>query len=131
MKKLGVNTQRAEYFAYDWITAHANGKTGLYDYYVDPSAAKVCAMEDLRVKFFDLWRDIGHDSHDLPFDYRPIVTSASCYQFTVMYIAPEPTTHEYCLYVETRCNTYYIPLEKTIPQQTQTALHRVRNEIGL
>ena len=131
MKKLGINTQRAEYFAQDWITARARNKTGLYDYYANPSATKERAMDDLKVKFFDLWRDIGHDSHDLPFDYRPIVTSASCHQFTVMYIAPEPTTHEYCLYVETRCNTYYIPLEKTVPQQSQTALHKVRNTIGL
>lgn len=129
-KKLGVNTQRAEYFACDWLTAHKNGMTGLYDYYKNPSRTNERIMDALKTKFFDLWRDIGHTSHDLPFDYRPIVTSASSYNFTVMYIAPQPTTHEYCLYVETHSNTYYIPLE-TIPQQSQKALHKVRNKLGL
>ena len=131
MTKIGINTKRAEYFAQDWITAQHNDKTGLYDYYNNPSATKEQAFAALRTKWLDLWQNAGHKATDLHWNWKPIVTGANSCQFTVMYIAPEPTTHEYCLYVETRCNTYYIPLETTVPNMAQNALHRLRNEIGL
>lgn len=131
MTKIGINTKRAEGFAFDWCYATHHDKTGLYDYYSNPSATKEQAFEDLRAKWLELWQNAGYKVVDLHYDWRPIVTGASCHQFTVMYIAPQPDTHEYCLYVETRCNTYYIELETTIPQQTQTALHSLRNELGL
>ena len=129
MTKIGINTQRAEQFAHDWRKAMDTDKTGLYDYYCNPSATKEQAFEDLRNKWLDLWQNAGHKAVDLHYNWRPIVTSASCHQFTVMYIAPQPDTHEYCLYVETRCNTYYIPLETTASSITQQDLHVVRNAV--
>lgn len=131
MTKIGINTKRAEGFAQDWIRAQHKDKTGLYDYYCNPSATKEQAFEDLRNKWLDLWQNAGYKAVDLHYEWRPIVTSASCHQFTVMYIAPQPETRKRCLFVETRCNTYYIDLETVVPDMKQYELHRMRNELGL
>ena len=131
MKKIGVNTERAEYFAQDWCTAQNNDKTGLYDYYSNPSTTKERAFEDLRTKWLELWQNAGYKATDLRWEWRPIVTSASCYHFTAMYIAPQPDTRHLCLFVETRCNTYYIDLDETVPNTTQLAIYRLHDAVKL
>ena len=126
MVKINVNTKKAEQFAQSWLNARNSGRLLLQDYYTNCSTEKRTAWANLRTKFFALWKSSNADAYALPPERYPRVTSASCHQFTVMYIAPEPTTHELGLYVETRCSTYYIPLERTVIGMSQTALHELR-----
>lgn len=106
MLELNATTKRAEYFIYSYLRAKQISKTTLQDYYNRPSVAKLQAFQELKNKFYRLW-----NRDNIPADYYPIVTGASCHQFTVMYIAPHPESHFYCLFVETLKNTYYINVE--------------------
>ena len=127
MVQINVNTKKAEQFAQSWLDARNSGKLLLQDYYIKCSEEKRMAWANLRTKFFALWKDSGFDAYALPPERYPRVTSGSAFRFTAMYIAPEPTTHEIGLYVETACQTYYIPLERTVINMSQTALHTLRN----
>lgn len=106
---LNLTTKKAQYYINRYITAHKTHRINLDDYYNTYSKTKLWAYRQLFTKFEQLWLN-AHPSPNYA-KFRPIVTGANCDRFTVMYIAPHPASHFYCLFIETAKTTYTIQLE--------------------
>lgn len=90
-----IRGKKAERFAYAYGLAIRRGKTDLFDYYSNPSRAKVNMYNEIR-------------SYALTHDFRDVaVIKGNNFRFIVAY------RNNRELIVETKVNTYRIPIETT------------------